>query len=441
MSHKKILLSFLICLLSLGMLMPIHAQEDALNTMFQAGLNQVTVGDQLRSEDFQIGLGYSVGNDGDVNREILNEQYKIEVFREEWVAWDNFSDDLANVVIQADVNLLNNLGANAVAGVTCRMTDENQGFGYYFEIDGDSGYYVSVWTPDTFDTLASGVNTTALQPGKSAHQLVAVCIDDYLAFYANGVLLAELVDTTIKSGLVSWSATLYSGSEALGATFDNINVYDATVSSPLVSVPAPDFSSGFLNVMPQRHLLRETFDSVESWFTYTDDRTNFMIEDGLYSASMRESGFTWATNGTDMTNSIIEVDVTQVQTNTDANGIGLMCRVNTDGDGYFFWFGDDGFYNISVRQQATEAVFTALIDSEEVSLLSIDSGIAYRFTVVCVDNYLAMYVDGKLVAEAFDSTFSLGVTGFAISLSGDDPSIEQQVIYDNLNVWSASASG
>ncbi len=441
MSHTKMLVCVMLCVFGLGVLLPIQAQDDALNTMFQAGLNQVTVGNQLRSEDFRVGLGYAISSDTDVKREIVNEQYQIEVFREEWVAWDYFSDEFANVVIQADVNLLNNVGTNAVAGITCRMTDEDQGYGYYFEIDFESGYYVSVWSPETFYTLASGVNTTALQPGKTAHHLVAVCIDDYLAFYANGVVLAELVDTTLKSGLVSWSATLYAGTQSFGATFDNINVYDATVSSPLASSPTPDLSSGFLNVAPQRHLLSEPFDSVDAWFTYSDERTDFTIEDGLYSARMRESGFTWATNGTEVVNSIIEVDVTQVQTNTDANGIGLMCRVNNDGDGYFFWFGDDGFYNISVRQQATEEVFTALVDSEEVSLLSIDSGVAYRFTVVCVDNYLAMYVDGNLVAEAFDSTFSLGVTGLAISLSGDDPSIEQQVIYDNLNVWSASASG
>ena len=54
-------------------------------------------------------------------------------------------------------------------------------------------------------------------------------------------------------------------------------------------------------------------------------------------------------------------------------------------------------------------------------------------TAVCVDDYLAMYVNGDLIAEARDKTLTSGYNSMVIALVEEEDTL--QVQFDNLNIW------
>ena len=59
--------------------------------------------------------------------------------------------------------------------------------------------------------------------------------------------------------------------------------------------------------------------------------------------------------------------------------------------------------------------------------------------VVCIDDYLALWVNGKFVAEARDRRADTGAVGMAAVMNYAGRRLA--VAYDDLKVWSAAFDG
>jgi hypothetical protein len=170
------------------------------------------------------------------------------------------------------------------------------------------------------------------------------------------------------------------------------------------------------------------------WQEYVHPEQNvaFAIEDGLYRAKAWDGGFMWAIQPPAYTDTVIEVEATQLSEYRN-NAYGVMCRAapTDNSNGYYFLISGDGEFTI--RRGAVDEV-GALIPWTSTGAVRQDKGVN-RIRAVCIGDYLALYVNEEFVAETRDDYFSRGYTGLSAAVvKGGDADIA----FDDLTVWEAS---
>jgi len=172
------------------------------------------------------------------------------------------------------------------------------------------------------------------------------------------------------------------------------------------------------------------------WEQYSneDQHVDFRIEDGAFRAHAWDNGFIWALNSEAHTNVVIQADTRQLSTYSN-NAYGLMCRAapTNNGDGYYFFISGDG--NYTIRRGATDMI-RGLIKWEPASAIQQGQAIN-RIRIVCVDDYLALYVNGEFVAELHDDRYQRGFAGITAAVpEGGDVDVE----FDDLIIWEGEVS-
>ncbi|MCW5875278.1 MAG: trypsin-like peptidase domain-containing protein [Anaerolineales bacterium] len=106
------------------------------------------------------------------------------------------------------------------------------------------------------------------------------------------------------------------------------------------------------------------------------------------------------------------VDIRIMESEADENEVSLSCRYVDENNGYEFRIFADGWVGISMW-----------LDGEFVDLYEPEPAVApfgsrsVRATVVCDRTYLALFLDGEMVAEVTDNTFARGDLGLAVYVS------------------------
>lgn len=177
------------------------------------------------------------------------------------------------------------------------------------------------------------------------------------------------------------------------------------------------------------------FDSSIAWEQYinADQHVDFQIVDGEYRAQAWDGGFMWTTRLPETSDSVIEVETTQLSEYRN-NAYGVMCRAapTDNSNGYYFLISGDG--NYTIRRGAVDEVH-ALIPFTYSSAIRQDKGIN-RIRAVCIGDYLALYVNDMFVAETHDNYFHRGYTGLTAAVVADG---EVDIAFDDLTVWEATA--
>lgn len=181
-------------------------------------------------------------------------------------------------------------------------------------------------------------------------------------------------------------------------------------------------------------LLHEDFSDASAWESYsnTQQRIDFGIVDGVYRARAADETMMWALNETVHEDVVIEVEATQISDFRD-NAYGLMCRASptNNGNGYYFLISGDGQFTI--RRGSADQI-RALIPWRASSAIRQDKGIN-RIRIVCVGDYLALYVNEEFIAEVRDDLYRSGYAGLSAAVTANG---EVDVEFDDLTIWSAS---
>lgn len=181
-------------------------------------------------------------------------------------------------------------------------------------------------------------------------------------------------------------------------------------------------------------VMRVDFGPSSIWQQYVHPEQNVDFEtlDGVYRAKAWDGGFMWTIQPPMLTDTVVEVETTQLSTYRN-NAYGVMCRADpTDNsNGYFFLISGDG--NYTIRRGAVDEV-KALIPFTYSDAIRQDKGIN-RVRAVCIGDYLALYVNDMFVAETHDDYFSKGYTGLSVAVvKGGDADIA----FDDLTVYNAA---
>ena len=187
----------------------------------------------------------------------------------------------------------------------------------------------------------------------------------------------------------------------------------------------------------QEVLVDETFGDGKGWRSYDDGADLFLgVRDGAYLIDFSGRQYVWTQGQGPYADIVIEADVRQTS-DYDNNAFGLACRLDlaNSGRGYFFLISGDGYASI---RWSNGRVLEPIVSAAPAS--PVNRGQARnRMRVVCIDDYLALWVNGKFVAEARDRRADTGAVGMAAVMNYAGRRLA--VAYDDLKVWSAAFDG
>ena len=190
--------------------------------------------------------------------------------------------------------------------------------------------------------------------------------------------------------------------------------------------PAYDYRTGDV-------LLEEDFSRDFAWENHASPNgsTHLRVEDGVYRMQMAGGGYNWALNAQIHQDVVIEVYGSQLSDYAN-NAYGVVCRADPggSGDGYYFYISGDGYWSIRRAQGRT---VTPLVDFTQSDAVHRDQSINL-IRALCIEDYLALYVNEQFVGDVRDRAFSSGVAGFSVAVPQDG---DIDVSFDNLRIIEA----
>ncbi len=139
--------------------------------------------------------------------------------------WGLNAQEHSDVVLEVSATPMSVFVENGF-GVMCRADTSNNGDGYYFMVTGAGYYSIRVGMGDSVVPLVDWTMSEAVRDGIDTNTIRAVCIDDYLALYANDQLLAEVTDTTYSTGYAGLAIAATESGNA-DVIFDDLTIWEA----------------------------------------------------------------------------------------------------------------------------------------------------------------------------------------------------------------------
>ncbi|MGQ9889472.1 MAG: hypothetical protein ACUVSX_13415 [Aggregatilineales bacterium] len=147
-------------------------------------------------------------------------------------------------------------------------------------------------------------------------------------------------------------------------------------------------------------------------FTTPDEAAMFRVSDGaLEGAVVADRGYIWSLNGVEHDDVIASAAV-QLTQGALGSALGLICRADARGNGYYFLIANDGTFSIGVGTDARNDLFQ-LVPWQASSAVRPGTQ-PNTLRIVCVENYLALFVNDVFVAETFDDELRRGQLGVTL---------------------------
>jgi hypothetical protein len=136
--------------------------------------------------------------------------------------WGLNASQHSDVVLEVDLTPLSVHGDTA-AGIMCRADASNNGDGYYFMVNPNGYFSVSVSDGDQIVPLVDWQPSPAVRPGLDRNTIRAICLGNMLAMYLNDQLVATVEDNRFASGYTGIAVA--AGSASADAAFDDLTIY------------------------------------------------------------------------------------------------------------------------------------------------------------------------------------------------------------------------
>jgi hypothetical protein len=180
-------------------------------------------------------------------------------------------------------------------------------------------------------------------------------------------------------------------------------------------------------------LYNETFDEQGVWNDIETVGALLRVVDGAYRGIMSiEDRFIWGVDEDEdkHTNVIVEVEAT-VNSNYGRGMYGVMCRAGVNSSrGYHFLLSMDGAFSI---RRSDGRLLNPIVPWQDNPAIPTETG-RHRLRAVCIDDYLALYVNGTFIADVRDELLTEGYAGVMLGVAGQG---EADVAFDNLTVYEA----
>lgn len=181
-------------------------------------------------------------------------------------------------------------------------------------------------------------------------------------------------------------------------------------------------------------LFEDGFESGAGWRIYESSADLFLgVQAGVYRIDFNGRKYVWTQREGEYADVVIEAETRQAS-DYDHNAYGLACRLDpgNSGRGYFFLISGDGQASIRWSNGRSLAPIVAAAPSAHIR----QGRSSNRLRIVCVDDYLALWVNGRFVADARDGRAGQGEVGLAgvMNYAGKRLTID----FDDIKVWRAT---
>jgi len=153
---------------------------------------------------------------------------------------------------------------------------------------------------------------------------------------------------------------------------------------------------------------------------------------GRYRILAKSGGWMWGRSNQHFADAVIvEVDATLISGPANDNaGFGVACMVQSNewGDGYAMVISGDGYYSI---QKVTEGDWDILVEWSPSKAIN-QGNATNHIRAVCDGSSLTLIVNGELLAEVKDTTYSSGDVSLEATTFEDEPA---EIHFDDLVVY------
>ena len=377
-------------------------------------------GEVLYEEDFSSPkTGWNVGEyDGGAVGYTDDGTYFVISNGNSTMEWGAAGQDFSDATIAVDATQISASDNNNNGyGVMCRVQDD--GYGYLLRISGD-GYASIYLVTEEFTALSEWTQVDAVIQGDSTNHLEATCDGSTLSLVVNGVSVATAEDDTYASGDIALSATSYEAT-ASEIHFDDLSV-TATGTAPGNTPDAP------IGPVDTQGLLVDDFsDDGSGWEIGVYDSGSSGYANGYYYVTAEAAGILeFGAAQRNFTDVVIAVETTQFSgPANDNNGYGVICRAQSNGDGYLLRISGDGYASIVL---GANDEFTSLVEWTPTEAVN-QGNATNQLQACCVGTHLSLTVNGELVLEADDDTFGSGDIAMTASTYEDEPT---EIHFDNV---------
>jgi serine/threonine protein kinase len=230
-----------------------------------------------------------------------------------------------------------------------------------------------------------------------------------------------LVAACVLFGL---AGTVMMASNLLGSSTPTIPPATETATSiPATNTSAPLPSATVPVPNPGEILLEDDFSDDSVWGTITDTESSVTYENSTLNMHvLQENWVIWSTpNDEDYRNVHLEVTVTRNDSDP-TTAFGFICAQQPkDWSFYYLAATSAGQYALIKATDGESDVFLTGDGEWEFSDAIAKNAASYRVGADCGNGRLTLYVDGRQIASATDSTYGTGRVGL-FAWSGDKPS-------------------
>ena len=166
--------------------------------------------------------GWATYDDAEATAQYDDGAFRISVSKGQYIAWSRRPQEFDDFALEVSTLWLRGNPANAY-GILFRFQD-SENF-YQFDVDGEGYFMAGKYVDDEWIFLVDWQESEALNHGANArNDLAVVCQENELGFYANGELLATVMDDTFARGEVGLLAETFDegGVEIL---FDDLYIW------------------------------------------------------------------------------------------------------------------------------------------------------------------------------------------------------------------------
>ncbi len=145
------------------------------------------------------------------------------------IVWSTRKDQYVGV--RLEVKAMKTSGAqDGYYGLICNFSN---GSNYYFlGVGGDGWYGIGLRQPGKLTWLIEGMDTSgAVATGGAPNLIRADCVGNSLTLWANGILLANVKDSTLSAGAIGLGVGTRKA-QGVEALFDDLSIYQPAASVP-----------------------------------------------------------------------------------------------------------------------------------------------------------------------------------------------------------------
>jgi hypothetical protein len=377
------------------------------------------VGALVLSDDFtDPSTGWAEFSSDQSEQAYQDGKFVITIHETDYLAWSYASQNYTDFVIEVEASKAS--GPNdGLYGILFKFVDNTN---YYaFVVNTTGSFLVAKRIDNEWYNLIPLTKNSAIKTGSAVNKLAVVAQGEDYSFYANGVLLDAVADNTFTDGDIAIMASTSSKGE-LVVNFSSVNVWEVGDATS----PTPEPSAG---ISKGAKLYSETFaDSSTGWDEWESAKSRGGYDNGAYFIEVLAADqVSWGNGYQDFDDFVMEVDTEKVG-GPDDNGFGVVLRYVDSDNFYIFAVSSDGQYTFGYYLDNTWTQVIPWTPSDAIN----QGDSTNKLSVACKGNHFILSVNGTIVEDLTDDTFSAGDIGL-MAVATSEAGV--MITFDNVNVW------